>query len=325
MHVVVTPLWYSQTDNNGGASLADVLPRYCGPQLLYNSINDTTKTNAATNTVDVGQFYVQYGMGYARYAPTRYSLNLFAENIDQRYNSTFRTAWLKHPSVVPQYYYKNKAKCKYPNMTDTALYWSKRPLSTSQKNWAKGRYKIFDVTWTFLADSVTPNSTAANSYGDYMFAMFRKFEDTDSKVAASTSFNDYFSYKDFPVFRISEMYLIAAEALMSTNQSQAVTLINTLREKRALPGKAAAMDISSVDLNFILQERARELTGENIRWFDLKRTKMLQTQIVNNTKARNNFDPSKHYLRPIPSSQMNAVTNLSSGPAVGGFWQNPGY
>jgi hypothetical protein len=207
-------------------------------------------------------------------------------------------------------------------MKDTALFWSKRALTPSQRAWASGRYKVFDVTWTFLTDGVTPNTTSGNSYADRMYAMFRKFENTDSKIVASTSFQDYFSYKDFPIFRISEMYLIEAEALMNSNQDEAVTLINKLRAKRAIAGQN--MNVTSVDLNFILQERAREFTGENIRWFDLKRTKMLQAQIVNNTKASRYFE-AKHYLRPIPSTQMNAISNKTTGPADGGFWQNEGY
>ena len=326
MHVLCTPVWYSQTDATHGASLADVLTRYVGPQLYYNSTNDTTKTNAATNTVDVGYFYAQYAMGYCRYAPTRYLLELYDETKDQRFNGTFRTAWYKYPSVVPQYYYKNKAKCKYPKMstgtnTDTVLYWSKKPLSASQIAWATGRYKYYDINWTFNGE--TPIGGSLANSADRMFAMLRKFEDTDSKITASTSFNDYFSYKDVPVFRISEMYLIAAEALMGTDPSQAVTLVNQLRAKRAIAGQD--LSVASVDLNFILAERAREFAGENIRWFDLKRTKTLETQIAHNTKAAPFFDKTKHYLRPIPSSQMNAVTNKTSGEQPGGFWQNPGY
>jgi thioredoxin reductase len=121
------------------------------------------------------------------------------------------------------------------------------------------------------------------------------------------------------------MYLIAAEAYMSSNQGKAVSLVNTLRTKRALPGKAQAMQVTSVDLKFILEERAREFAGENIRWFDLKRTKTLKSQLVNNTKSRDFFDETKHYLRPIPAIQFQATTNKGAEGESGKFWQNPGY
>jgi len=327
MHLMFTPLWNDQSDTFGGPSVKDVLARVCGTGDFYTIQSPSTKVK-----FDVGYFYVKYAMGYTRYAPTRYCMNLFDETKDQRWNVTFRTVWYKHPSVVPKDY--GSPNCLYPNMSagtdfDTALYYSKRPLTPAQKAWAKGRYKAIDVTYTFEADGVTPNAKTGQARGETMFPMMRKFENTDSKIAPSTNFNDYFSYRDFPVFRISEMYLIAAEALMQneSTKAEALTLINTLREKRALPGKGDEMKISSNDLNidFILEERARELIGENMRRFDLKRTRKLETQIQHNPFAKNFFDPNKHYLMPIPSTQMNSITNRTDSISPNGFWQNPGY
>lgn len=327
MHLMFTPLWNSQTDTFGGPSTADILARVCGVGDFYTVASPSQKVK-----VDVGYFYVKYAMGYTRYAPTRYCLDLFDETKDQRWNVSFRTVWYKHPAVVPKDY--GLPTCLYPNMTtgtnfDTALYYSKRPLTPEKKAWAKGRYKAIDVTYTFQADGVTPNTLTGQARGETMYAMLRKFENTDSKIAPSTNFNDYFSYRDFPVFRISEMYLIAAEALMQneTTKPEALALINTLREKRAIPGKESEMSITidQLNLDFILEERARELIGENMRRFDLKRTRKLETQIQHNPYAKSFFDPSKHYLMPIPSTQMNAVTNRTDGPTPGGFWQNPGY
>jgi hypothetical protein len=317
-HLLVTPLWNSQTDNSGGASLGDVLTRVVGPSNYYTVASPATKVS-----VDVGYFYAKYAMGYCRYAPTLYCLGLFDETKDERFNGTFRTAWYKHSGVVPRNYGQAYPTCPYPNMVDTALYISKRPLTASQIAWATGRYKIFDVSWIFQADSTPDINRPASSNGNTLYPMLRKFENTDSKIANSTNFNDYFSYRDFPIFRISEMYLIAAEALLQSNQAQSINLINTLRSARAFSGQD--MSVSSVDLDFILEERAREFAGENIRWFDLKRTKKLEIQIKHNKRAKPYFDASKHYLRPIPNTQMKAVTNLTTGPTEGGFWQNPGY
>jgi len=209
--------------------------------------------------------------------------------------------------------------------TDTVVYYSKKVLTTAQKNWAAGRYKILDVNNTFLADGITPNALTTSVGGTYFYLQFRKFEDTDSKITLpTTNFNDYFSYRDFPVLRLSEMYLIAAEAQINSNQGDAINLINTLRTKRAIAGKSAQMQVSSVDLKFILEERGREFAGENIRWFDLKRTKKLKEQLMANNPRSVSFDESKHYLRPIPAIQFQSASNRSLVSGVG-FWQNPGY
>jgi hypothetical protein len=181
-----------------------------------------------------------------------------------------------------------------------------------------------DVTNCFGADGVT-NTTTVTDGGATMYIAMKKFENTQSQVAllAATSFNDYFSGRDFPIFRISEMYLIVAEAELSSNASEALTYINNLRTKRAIPGKTAQMQLTSVNLDKILEERAFEFCGENIRWFDLKRTKKLETLITHNKNAVSYFK-TDYYLRPIPALEMQTVSNSSTTPGTG-FWQNPGY
>ena len=329
MHYYYAPIWNSLVDDVGGPSVIDVLNRAAGNTNWYVEGSDTVKT-----THDVGQFYVVYSMGYRRYAPTPYCLYLFDETMDERYNGTFRTAWLKHPDVVPQYYYTDPSRCLYPDMQDTVVYISKHNLTAEQIAWASTRYKIIDLTYLFFSDPDgefglgVPGAafqSGSSINGEAFYPQMRKFEDTDGRAAENQNFQDYWTYRDFPVFRISEMYLIAAEALISSNQSEAVNIINELREKRAYQGMEDDMRVTSVDLDFILEERGRELAGENQRWFDLKRTRKLEQQIVYNAKAKDYFDPSKHYLRPIPSSQMNAITNKTEGPVEDGFWQNPNY
>jgi hypothetical protein len=84
-------------------------------------------------------------------------------------------------------------------------------------------------------------------------------------------------------------------------------------------------------LVFILNERSRELMGELLRWPDLARTKQLEKRWNafndGNTQAGASFDPSKHYLRPIPQSFLDAITK--NGVALTNdqktALQNPGY
>ncbi|MFT5386142.1 MAG: hypothetical protein ACI81W_003554, partial [Saprospiraceae bacterium] len=74
-------------------------------------------------------------------------------------------------------------------------------------------------------------------------------------------------YKNIMVYRLAETYLIAAEAnLMLGNTGIALDYVNNVRNR------ANASSIASVDLQVILDERARELAFEGQRWYTLKRT-----------------------------------------------------
>lgn len=85
-------------------------------------------------------------------------------------------------------------------------------------------------------------------------------------------------------------------------------------------------------LCFILDERTRELCGELHRWEDLARTKTLNARwhAFNDGKSRGigEFDPAKHYYRPIPQSFLDGITN-GSGASLSddekSEMQNPGY
>ena len=124
------------------------------------------------------------------------------------------------------------------------------------------------------------------------------------------------------VLRLSEMYLLLAEAELQTNHiNEAVEYMNTLRMKRALPGKEEEMKITASDMNidFILDERGRELAGEQQRFFDLTRTgKLIERVKKYNPNAAENIQDF-HILRPIPQDELDAIVNKDE------FLQNPGY
>jgi hypothetical protein len=74
-------------------------------------------------------------------------------------------------------------------------------------------------------------------------------------------------------------------------------------------------------LNFILDERARELCGEHLRWFDLKRTRQLENRLGAGSANPNItlFNKEMHYLRPVPIAFLQSLDNSAE------FGQNPGY
>ena len=96
--------------------------------------------------------------------------------------------------------------------------------------------------------------------------------------------------------------------------------INAVRERAAKPGvNKADMDItaSQATLDFLLDERSRELGGEQMRWFDLTRTgKLLERVNKYNPQAAAAIKATS-VLRPVPNEQINLTSNK--------FPQNPGY
>jgi starch-binding outer membrane protein, SusD/RagB family len=111
----------------------------------------------------------------------------------------------------------------------------------------------------------------------------------------------YVTKKDRIIMRLSETYLLLAEAqFMQGHTSDAAISLNVVRN-RANATPVAAADVS---LDYILDERARELIGEEDRRVTLVRTGTL----IDRVKAHNPVSAStiKDYnmLMPIPQAQI---------------------
>lgn len=121
------------------------------------------------------------------------------------------------------------------------------------------------------------------------------------------------AYTDGPVIiRYSDVLLMKAEALAEQGQyGPAQTIVNDLRAKRntteIAPGDATIID-------FILEERRRELFFEGHRWFDLKRKGRPVTKPVG--KGGTLAYEDNRMLAPLPTGEV------TFNPALP---QNPGY
>lgn len=132
-----------------------------------------------------------------------------------------------------------------------------------------------------------------------------------------------FSDVDFPVFRLSEMYLIYAEAVLrggtGGDAATALGYINLIRT-RAYGNATGNISAGQLNLQFILDERGRELYWEGHRRTDLIRYGIL----TNNTYlwpwkggvSSGTAVDAKYNLFPIPASNIVANPNLT---------QNTGY
>lgn len=132
-----------------------------------------------------------------------------------------------------------------------------------------------------------------------------------------------FADTDFPMFRLADVYLIYAEAVVrgaaGGDVNTAVNLVNELRE-RAYGDDSGDINAGDLDLNFILDERARELHWEGHRRTDLRRfNRFTGGQYVWSWKGESqegSATDQRYEIFPIPSSDINSNLNLT---------QNPGY
>lgn len=122
---------------------------------------------------------------------------------------------------------------------------------------------------------------------------------------------------DFPVFRLADVYLMFAEAVLrggaGGSAGEAVGYINLLRE-RAYGNTSGNIGTGDLTLNFILDERARELYWECVRRTDLIRYGRFTDNSylwqwkggVKDGKGVND----KYNTYPIPASELSANPNL---------------
>lgn len=262
------------------------------------------------------QLSMEYGRdNNRRFMPTRALLDFYDESKDARYNGSFQEVWICNKAytwtAADVANYKKDASLIGKQMipgTDTMLYVTKKSIPDK----ALRPYIVIDRDSTYHANG--------SIYGANDFVQLKKFIDPITRAAA----NSYPGYLDIFVIRLAEMYLIGAEAAFQQgNNNAAAAYINVLRTRAAIKTPVdhtleMQIDAANINLDFILDERARELAGEHLRWFDLKRTGKLVDRI-------HQYNPdvtqvqSIHLLRPVPQVELDALTNGIE------FGQNEGY
>ncbi len=136
--------------------------------------------------------------------------------------------------------------------------------------------------------------------------------------------NSTFVDTDFPMFRLADVYLMyaecAARGASGASMAQAVTYVNALRERANNGSQVANVSASNITLDFIIDERARELHWEGHRRQDLIRFGKFTGGAYNwawKGNGSNGIAISNNLkVFPIPNSSLGANQNLT---------QNPGY
>ncbi len=123
------------------------------------------------------------------------------------------------------------------------------------------------------------------------------------------------------VIRLSEMYLIAAEAAFHSDKQLAADYLNKIRKRAPNLAPATA---SSISVDMILDEKSKELFTEGQRYFDLLRLGKTITfnddlgGVPISTRPKSIDLSFNKIILPIPQNEINANPGL-------GEQQNPGY
>lgn len=265
---------------------------------------------------------VANGRPFIRVRPNGpYVLNqAFADRVnDSRWDKTFQIAWIANNGAVVT------PRGTLTPGVDTAIWTPPFEVTPARRAAFKG---------IIVTPSGAPKNdpTSKSSWDPAMFPSLSKYDDP-----TRAQMNDA-STRPFVMFKFSEVYLIGAEAAFKGGGSlqNAADMLNVLRQRAAYRSNktagqnaaaALAMTITpaQVTIDFILDERSRELFGEYQRWWDLTRTKTLASRLNawNKLEAYPKYSTSNpadaFMLRPIPQTQIDLVTQ---GPP---FPQNPGY
>lgn len=249
-----------------------------------------------------------YNRRRSDFMPTQFLYTLYNTTKDSRYDATFisQLRATKNDGTIKtgdlRYYFP------YPDQPFTAA--DSIALKTANPNVEIIRFAQWKQAFN-------------NIGGAEKFPMINKFYDPNATIPGNNEFA-WTGTKDVFIFRLSETYLIAAEAYFKAGKlTEAAAKLNAIRARAAKAGQNLSITNSEVTIDFILDERAREQAGEYKRWLDLKRTRKLLRAFQNNnlTQMANpgvtEAQIAKYYLRPIPQSVIDRDT--------GGYPQNQGY
>ena len=242
------------------------------------------------------------GRPFKRYRPTVYAMETVFQNRenDSRYKKSYKDTYRSNkPGTYNTTFDNSKAKLTFA-AGDTTMFLPGYNMTAAER--ASKPYQVL----------------IPSAYTEKLFPALTKH--LDPGRVDRTQFE---GGRDYIAMRLADTYLLLAEAQFRQGKiAEATETINVIRRRAAWPGKQAAMEITASEMtfDFLMEERARELTGEQTRWLDLKRWGNLVERVKKyNPQAAPNIKDF-HVLRPIPQNQIDRAEGGASS-----FPQNPGY
>ncbi len=190
----------------------------------------------------------------------------------------------------------------------------------------------FDAVANNAFDALSYIYLQSGNYGDMLCSseLYDLFETTDIRKSlyatgtrgglASVFVNKYSSFtgdhSDTKVIRMSEMYLIAAEASYPSNTVDALKYVNEVTSRR---GATAIASDGQALLEAIINERRKELAFEGERYPDMQRLQRNIARSKNYPAAALSIDFTNYRrIMPIPQGELDANPSIKSQ-------QNPGW
>jgi len=204
-----------------------------------------------------------------------------------------------------------------------AAYWANGALRTDKLE------TLFEVSSDNVAnlafDALSYLYSQAGNYGDFLISndLYSSFAAADVRLALYpkvirpkpsgplvNSVNKFpvitGDYSDTKVLRLSEIYLIAAEASLPGSEADALTYVNFVTSRRGTPAIASTGAQLFED---IITERRKELAFEGDRYLDLQRLKRDVTRNATNYPASALSIPYSNFRRILPIPQVETDAN----------------
>ncbi|MBO6213148.1 RagB/SusD family nutrient uptake outer membrane protein [Algoriella sp.] len=244
--------------------------------------------------------------------------NIFAINFDGRYSTTYGGATFIVKSKIggtmaPADYGVNGG---WGGPRTTKALVNQFSNSVSQNNGAGNPTAWTDKRAMFHTDGQTFEIENVSEFKQGY--AIKKFSNKKSDGTNGNNNTGEHADVDIPIFRVGEMYLNYAEAALrgGGDAGLALTYINKLRERAY--GNTSG-NVASINLDFILAERSREMYWEGTRRVDLIRFNQFTTNYNWPFKGgiANGMNVDSHRtIYPIPFNALAVNKNLT---------QNPGY
>ncbi len=222
--------------------------------------------------------YDRGGRGKAYFSPTKWWIDSYEKKDDRVQNYILRTSFTLNDAA---------ANAPYP------------------ADLLPSGYNYGDTVWCNWSEPITASH---NCLPNWPYS--RKFEGTDPNNMSAD-----FAWTDLIYLRLADTYLLKAEAQLKLDQKgDAAITINTIRER----SNATPITADQVTLDFILDERSRELFEEEERRGTLLRTHKWLERVALYNKYGGEKAVARDTLFPIPQDVIDA--NITKKMP-----QNPGW